>query len=145
MSIKKSNAAILRKRGETYTTLPNEAFKAIVETGNGEALAIWAFLVNKPPKWVVVQNQVMKSLGFGRVKFSKGVKTLESLGLWKTIRHVDDYGKVKGWDIEISTQIDENVVLGWETRSTETQIDGIHNVGNETLVIKDRHLYFRRC
>lgn len=138
MTIKKTNAATLRKKGKTYTTIPNETIDSLT---CAESLAILVYLASKPEKWQVRRNDLMMALQLGRDRYKRGTDELRSLGLWEVIEVRDALGKVIDRQIVIATEITpiaEN--SNWDAPIAENpnlrkpQLGEIGNLSNKGLI-----------
>lgn len=134
----------LRHYGDVpFSVLPNEVMELLY--GHCEAMAIYAYLQSRPSDWEVRKEDIMKNVGLGEDRYSKGRKVLVSAGLWHTAIVRDESGKATGreiWamlypvsDAEFKKVINRNAgkpVL----RSTE--IPGFRYIGKPVQLFKSK-------
>lgn len=93
MPIEKAVPTTLQRVGETYAVIPSSTIKRI---RTPEALAILAYLLDKPGDWTPRKDDIMQRFGLGRPRYTKAMRELRDLCLvWDTYTH-NDAGQVVG-------------------------------------------------
>lgn len=81
MPIEKTTPTKLQRRGDTYVTLPSSTI-ALIQ--NPEALAILAFLLDRPSDWIIRRDHIRERFNLGRDRYERAMRELHGLGLaWK--------------------------------------------------------------
>lgn len=87
MPINKALPTHLSQTGDTYIVFPSATADALKST---EAIAILAYLLDRPPNWVVRRKTIMDRFDLGRHRYDKGMQELRSRGLvWTTYTRGD--------------------------------------------------------
>ncbi len=103
--------------------------RTIQNIKNADALAIWTLIQSRPENWVVRKKQIKENLRIGDKRYSKAVKYLRELGLWKTEFIQGENGRLQGRQTVVHTQIDyqaSSLQTKAPQKNTETQ-EGIEN------------------
>ena len=115
MSISKRNAADFLVVGERYFTGSADALAKIIATGPhaAVAIAIWLYLISKPPEWLVRRTDVMSSINISKQKYANGMKALDAAGVVRRVSVMKD-GKLAGTRVLVSASFirDEDIERG---------------------------------
>ena len=98
------SAPKLEKRGKNkgYEPLCRKTIQTIKDA---DALAIWTLLQSMPDSWLVRKKWLKNELGIGDIRYSKSVKRLKNLGLWRVERIRMEDGCFHGSKIIIFSEL----------------------------------------
>lgn len=99
MTIQRTPPAELQHASRAYTVMPRDSMDLILTMAEGcagDALAIWAYLLSKPERWVVRKANIMDALGVGRVRYDAAMTLLHRAGLVYLVADQDERGHMLG-------------------------------------------------
>lgn len=70
------NASVFYEGTSPYVIVPS----SLIESGNGDAVLIYCFLVNFPDGWPPMRGDMMQAVGGSRSRYEKGARLLREQG-----------------------------------------------------------------
>lgn len=117
MPIEKVIPTTLANKGRHYVVVPSDSLQEIT---NSDAVAIWAYLLDKPATWIPRRTDIMNRFSLGRTRYDKAITELKALGLvWMEVEK-NELGQIVTRHLCVTGDLrSENRQLGPETLRSE--------------------------
>lgn len=122
MSIYKPTATEILNVNCHYVTLPAEVLDTIARRYGATTLAVWTFLLNQAPGWVIRKDYVCKVLKISERKFQEAMRNLDTLELaWLANGGRDDQGRLHGkaWHVSGLPRALRMILDDWRQAHTD--------------------------
>lgn len=123
MSVKKSTASTLRKKGLHYISISVDVARDIKQ---GDALMIWIYLLTQSEGWKVRAKHLMDYFDMGETRYYKATRYLRDKRLLRRVIVQDESGRFVDNELEIYSE-PYDVDLVEDSRTCENHDNGENN------------------